>query len=162
MTQQTMPQPDPDFEDPGIPERRPRKPRSTAPLAACIVVAIAILGCLLYATWPYLRHTPVEPATHLVVYEVDSSGTTRGFLTIEAPTGTQQSKVDLPSAGPVSFPFPSGAFVYLSVQNQNASGSVTCRITDQATTGSYTSSTVISENTSSGGYVIATCQGKVP
>jgi hypothetical protein len=44
--------------------------------------------------------------------------------------------------------------VYLSVQNQNAAGSVTCRI--------LLDGMVVSENTSTGGYVIATCQGRVP
>lgn len=140
----------------------PKRPKRTALLVAWVLVATAILGCILYAAWPYLKPAQQVPTTHVVVYEVESSGTTEGFLTLEAPTGTQQSKADLPLTSPLSFPFNPGAFVYLSVQNQNDTGSVTCRITDQATTGSYTVSRVISENTSSGGYTIASCKGQVP
>jgi hypothetical protein len=45
-----------------------------------------------------------------------------------------------------------GYFVYLSVQNQNNSGTVTCSITSNGKK--------VSSNSSTGAYVIATCSGK--
>jgi hypothetical protein len=107
------------------------------------------------------------PTTYTVIYEANGEGSTSGSITLEAPAGTQQNEVDLPlksQAGDtgLSFPMQTGAFVYLSVQNQNDSGSVTCRITIKSVTGSLEVSRVISENISTGGYVIATCQGRVP
>ncbi len=52
------------------------------------------------------------------------------------------------------YPPAHGAFVYISVQNRGDSGSVTCSIT--------VDNVVVAENTSSGGYVIASCDGLVP
>lgn len=142
----------------------PKKPRSTALLVAWIVVAAAVLGCILYAAWPSLK--PEPPTIYTVIYEADSEGTAAGSITLEAPTGTQQEEVALPlksQAGDTGLTFPTqpGAFVYLSVQNHNDSGSVTCRITIKTVTGNLEVSRVISEVTSSGGYVIASCKGRV-
>ena len=66
--------------------------------------------------------------------------------------GTSQRTGPLPITG--TFTFKAGDHVYVSVQNQQGAGSVTCRITVDGLK--------VSENTSSGGYAIATCQGKVP
>jgi hypothetical protein len=96
-----------------------------------------------------------SPATHTVVYTATAdaaygSGRT-GMVTAQGPDGTVQQTGLLPITG--TFTFHSGDFVYLSVQNQQSVGSVTCRITVDGV--------VVSENTSSGGYTIATCQGRV-
>ena len=48
--------------------------------------------------------------------------------------------------------FGPGEFVYISAQNEGEYGSVTCRITVDGV--------VVSENTSSGAYGIATCEGR--
>lgn len=144
----------------------PKKPRSIRLLAAWVAIAAVVLGGLLYAAWPHLKPAPDLPTTYTVIYEADGVGTTAGSITLEAPTGTQQEEVGLPLkslAGDtgLTFPFQQGAFVYLSVQNRNDSGSVTCRITVKSVTGSYEVSQVISEVTSTGGHVIASCKGRV-
>jgi hypothetical protein len=54
----------------------------------------------------------------------------------------------------LTFQFHPGDFVYFSAQAKEGSGSLTCRIVR------VDDSTVISENTSSGEFSIATCQGK--
>jgi hypothetical protein len=96
-----------------------------------------------------------------VRYEV--TGTTdMASLTYETPTGTsQQSDIDIPmtikdtGAHYLELTFQSGAFVYISAQNSEDTGSVTCRITTD-------SGDVIAENTASGAYAIATCKGTAP
>lgn len=81
-------------------------------------------------------------------------------VTMETPTGSKQVTSNLPmmsQAGNayLEFTFQRGAYVYLSAQNSGDIGEVTCKIT----TGT---GTVISENTSSGSYTIATCTGQAP
>jgi len=73
--------------------------------------------------------------------------------------GTQQADVGLPmmndSGGQgVQFCSVAGEFVYISVQNGNDSGSVTCKITVDGAE--------LAEVRSSGAYVIATCDGSIP
>ena len=93
--------------------------------------------------------------THTVLYEATADATygsgRTGMVTAQAPGGTTQRTGLLPITG--TFTFHTGDFVYLSVQNQQGLGSVTCRITVDGV--------VVSENTSDGGYTIATCQGRV-
>lgn len=129
-------------------------------LAVAVAVAAGVVVVLAVQAWPKASREVAAVTSHTVVYEADGVGTAEGSITLEAPTGTQQVKAALPlrtKAGATGLTYPgfkSGAFVYLSVQNQSASGSVTCRI--------LVDGTPISENTSSGGYVIASCQGRVP
>lgn len=156
MTQhETRPVPQPNLPDPGQQEPRFSKPWLWAALGVVIALAIA----LLIGYWP-TGSTPPPITSHTVVYQADSSGTNVGTFTLETPTGSQQGEADLPlksQAGDTGLTFPgfsSGGFVYLSVQNKNAAGSVTCRI--------LVDGKVISENTSTGGYVIATCSSRVP
>jgi hypothetical protein len=100
--------------------------------------------------------------THTVSYEADGDGTDSGHYTLRSPDGgtRQMSGAMLPltnkagGAGLQMDGFRSGDFVYLSIQNENGYGSVTCRI--------VVDGQIISENTSSGGYTIASCQGRVP
>jgi Mycobacterium membrane protein len=99
------------------------------------------------------------PTTHTVIYEADGSAESADYTLRSPDGGTQQGGFDLPMRdvtgrkGLVSTGFSSGDFVYLSVQNQGEIGSLTCRITVDGV--------VISENTSTGAYAIATCQGTV-
>ncbi len=97
-----------------------------------------------------------------VGYFVTGSATSAD-ITYNTPTGTgQQSGVDVPlnlksqaGAEPpggsgIHYTMTSGSFVYLSAQNKG-DGDVTCRIDVDGVT--------VSENTSSGEFAIATCQG---
>lgn len=153
MTQQQTPQ--------ASPPQAPAK-RSRSWLWALLGLAIAGVVSLLAAYWPTAQSAST---THTVVYQAEAdaahgSGRT-GSYTIQTDNGgTSQGVTSLPllnQAGGTGLTFTSfhtGDFVYLSVQNQDAAGSVTCRITVDGV--------VLSENTSSGGYVIASCQGRVP
>lgn len=130
----------------------PRK-RPWLPHLLIILGAVAILGVAVLAlNWP-----ASSSATHTVVYTAEAdaaygSGRT-GMVTIQSPGGgTSQTTGVLPFTSTLTFG--TGDFVYLSVQNQQGAGSVTCRITVDGT--------VVSENTSSGGFTIASCQGRVP
>lgn len=95
--------------------------------------------------------TPVN-----VVYQVEGDGT-YADLTMATPTGTTQVSAKLPlknkSNGDLVQSFDRGDFVYLSGQIQNGSW-LTCRITVDGK--------VISENTATGDYAIATCDGTAP
>lgn len=121
-----------------------------------VIVALAI-SALIWA-WSPTGRAGGSSSTHTVVYQVEAdavygSGRT-GMVTIQTDDGgTSQGVIALPLASTFTS-FHSGDFAYVSVQNQQHAGSVTCRITVDGT--------VVSENTSSGGYTIATCQGTVP
>jgi hypothetical protein len=135
------------------------------------IVVVAVVALLLVAgdkteggMKPSAAGPAYVPATHTVVYEADGSGA-RGLRTVNYTIqtddgGTSQGTTNLPmknKAGGTGLTFTgfnSGDFVYLSVQNEDAAGDVTCRIVIDGVT--------ISENTSSGGYTIATCKGSVP
>lgn len=88
-----------------------------------------------------------------VVYEVEGDG--RYFdMTAETPTGTTQASPDLPlrltTGGLVTHEFDPGSFVYISAQSKDGR-SITCRITVDGE--------VISDNTATGEFAIATCKG---
>ena len=80
-------------------------------------------------------------------------------VTMKTPSGTSQSSPDLPMKGKtatvpgLTLTFTAGDSVYLSVQNNGSTDDVTCRISTE-------SGVVISENTSTSSYGIATCQGR--
>lgn len=90
-----------------------------------------------------------------VTYRISKTGPTSEYsfhdasVTYETPTGTQQGDVD--DGWSRTFTFQPGDFVYVSVQN-GGSGSVSCTIEG--------SSGVISTNSSSGEFKIATCDGR--
>jgi len=90
-----------------------------------------------------------------VTYEVDGSASSAN-VTYETPTGTSQGSVDLPMRNKLGqvglhFKFEPGAFLYISAQNDGEYGDVTCRI--------KVDGEVVSENTATGDYAIATCKG---
>lgn len=89
-----------------------------------------------------------------VVYEVEGDGTYFS-MTAQSPTGTVQSQPKMPlrrtDGKPMVQTFERGEFVYLSGQSQNGT-SITCRI--------KVDGEVISENTSTGEFAIATCEGR--
>ena len=96
--------------------------------------------------------------SHQVVYHGDGDAS-HAMFTIEVAGGTQQGDYALPlqhDNGELGLSFCAGAgtFVYISVQNPNDSGSVSCRMEVDGVT--------VAEVESSGGYVIATCNASVP
>jgi len=95
-----------------------------------------------------------------VVYYVEGTAPAVN-ITFSTPSGTSQySNQSLPlrtkegRLGVRLGDLPSGTFVAISAQNRDESGSVICRI--------EVDGAVISQNRSSGGYVIASCDGTVP
>lgn len=122
------------------------------------VPALTVL--LLTACSPSASTSSSAPpdAPLVVTYEVVGQGTSTASLTIATPTGTSQSKADLPvrnksgSEGLIFHGFSHGAFLYVSAQNDEDSGEVTCRI--------KVGDAVVSENSASGAYEIATCQAQ--
>lgn len=150
MTQhQTRPQP-----------KLPDPFRQARPMSRAAVVGIAVLlGVLSAVVTGLVVSGGSSPATtHTVRYDAEADaaagGGRTGMVTAQtADGGTTQGVGPLPFSD-VLDGFRAGDFVYISVQNQQGAGSVTCRITVDGV--------VVSENTSSGGYTIATCQGDVP
>lgn len=155
MTQQHQ------ISQPGPPA--PRAKRSRLWLWVTLAVAIPLLAGIVAWYQPTPQTPSVQTSSYTVVYEAEGSGA-RGLrsatYTLQTPTGGAQGDINLPmmtrdgDTGLTFTGFRSGDFVYLSIQNGDAAGSVTCRITINGD--------IISENTSSGGHVIATCKGVVP
>lgn len=129
-------------------------------------VAASAFGIWFLASSPDKPDAPASTvlASHTVVYEADGGGA-RGLRTVSytigtADGGTSQGETNLPlknrdgGTGLILAGFRSGAVAYLSLQNKDAAGDVTCRI--------RVDGEVISENTSSGGHTVVTCSGIVP
>lgn len=107
------------------------------------------------------REAPTPPVKHTVQFFAEGTETKWAAVTMRTESGgTTQFTPDLPmttKAGVVGLTYdtyPSGAFLYFSMQNKEGYGSVTCRITVDGEK--------VDEVTSSGAYTIATCQGRVP
>lgn len=99
------------------------------------------------------------PRTVRMLYELEGDGVITADITMKTPTGTtQQQDIDVPMMRKSGLPgllitYDRGDFVYISAQIKSGSGSLTCRITNPDT------EVVISTNTASGEYAIATCEG---
>jgi hypothetical protein len=130
-------------------------------LGAAFVVAAVYVGSASCATAH--EYTSNHPPTYtspkgLVLYEAEGSSTSSGDIDVRTPTGSRQISADLPLGTTdgrtgLTMRFKPGSLVYMSVQNNEDHGMVTCRITVDGR--------VISENTASGGFMIATCNGTV-
>ena len=101
------------------------------------------------STSEYVLPAAVTP-TGVVTYSI-SGNFTSASLTYQTPTGSTQ-KVIYQAGNVQTATFDAGGFVYLSAQNDGDSGSVTCTITEDGT--------VMSTNTATGAYTIATCNGQ--
>jgi hypothetical protein len=145
MTQQQIPQP-------SLPSPFPKRSKLRAQITITLVAGAVLIAAVLVAG--LLSMHPAS-TTHSVLYEAIADGNTgggrTGMVTGQTPGGSSQGTGPLPFTA--TYSFHTGDFVYLSVQNQQPAGSVTCRITVDGV--------VVSENTSTGGYTIATCQGRV-
>lgn len=137
--------------------------------ASVALLALTVAGC---SSGPTPAQTQALAAAELraamqveVRYEAEGDPLTYdpkgtyGSVTMKTPTGTSQSDPDLPmgvkdSASPgLTMTFQAGDFVYLSVQNNGSTDNVRCRIT-------ASNGVVLSENSSTSSYGIATCQGR--
>jgi len=124
------------------------------PMATIIFVAT---GCSSDKTAP---PSPAKPP-HVVFY-AEGDGTSTGAVTLRSESGgVLQKDVKLPmgdettgTPGTASDQFKRGADLYISLQNKEAAGKVTCRI--------EVDGKVIDQATSEGPYKVAVCTGKVP
>lgn len=104
--------------------------------------------------------SPAKPP-HVVFY-AEGDGTTTGAVTLRSESGgVLQKDVKLPMAdemtgalGTSSDQFKRGAHLYMSLQNKEAAGKVTCRI--------EVDGKVIDQAISEGPYKVAACTGTVP
>jgi hypothetical protein len=99
-------------------------------------------------------------STVSVLYEVEGTADST-TITFTTPTGQSQgTNLAVPlttengKTRGIRGDFRKGSVVYISAQNMGDSGDITCRITVDGR--------VLSENTASGGYAIATCEGVTP
>src|SRR5690348_14309575 len=88
-----------------------------------------LLGVVIAVSAAYAIGNPPAPTTHTVVYRVEAdaaygSGRT-GTVTMQTEAGTSQGSGLLPMTATYS-QFHTGDFVYVSVQNGQGLGSVTC------------------------------------
>ncbi len=98
-------------------------------------------------------NNPVAPTPSTVAYAVSGSAASVSLTYTNATGGTEQiASASLPWGK--SFTAQSGAFVYVSAQNNGSAGTVTATIT--------VNGKVLQTSTSSGAYVIATASGDVP
>lgn len=90
---------------------------------------------------------------HTVIYKIDGS-TNSASITYENETGdTEQRDIRVPNEIKMGM-ITSGTFVYISAQNNEDIGSVSCEI--------WIDGVKYKSANSSGAYVIATCSGLVP
>lgn len=101
------------------------------------------------------------PKTHTVTYRVEGSASVAD-ITYENAFGdtSQESDIDVPltrerdgGQGLILNDMEKGDFLYISAQNGDDSGSITCII--------EVDGVVVKTNTSRGGYTIATCSGRL-
>jgi hypothetical protein len=126
-------------------------------LTATVSVLITVAAC---SSGGGSASAPVSAAPHVVFY-AEGEGTAAAMTLRSESGGTIQKDVALPltdtskgTAGLSSDLFKRGDTFYISLQNKDVAGSVTCRI--------EVDSKVVDEATSSGAYKVVSCQGKVP
>ena len=128
----------------------PQKPRKTGQhIIGAILLGLIIVAIIVVAT---SKPEPRIPTTRSVVYEVTGTASAVS-VTLSSATGSEQaSNRAVPLR--VTYVLPPGAFAYISAQNENGCGDVSCSIS--------VNGQVISRNSAFGGYTIATCKGTVP
>jgi len=125
---------------------------------ALLVTLLVSIASANFKTAEAGKAIAVASATRMVLYEVE--GTAKGVdMTLQTPSGTSQRNgkavpvTNKASGRPgILFEMQAGSFLYIAAQNNGASGTISCRITVDGV--------VVAENFSSGGYAIATCQGR--
>jgi hypothetical protein len=119
-----------------------------------LLMAVCCTAFLLACGGGGSDNTPTAPTPIIVSYEI--SGVLAGSATVtyrNTSGGTEQKNVSLPRKLPdftVMTAMP-GDFLYVSAQNESASGSVTVKI--------LVNDAVFKQATSSGAYAIATASG---
>lgn len=132
---------------------RARKP---CPLTLAVASTLLLAGCS--GGGESVEATAAPTATTFRYYATGGGEafTGQASVTMGNPAGgTKQADIALPlkdteGARGVGGTATPGSFLYIAVQNKAAFGSVTCQI--------EVDGVIVSENTSHGGYVIASCE----
>jgi PBP1b-binding outer membrane lipoprotein LpoB len=136
-------------------------------IATAALAALALGGCSTHTTPEPVAAVPAAstrsaPSVSTIRYELDGEPGMLADITIATATGTsQQQSIKVPmhsksGATGLQFILRAGELAYISAQNRDSYGTLTCRIVDVAT------GSVLSENRASGGYAIATCKARTP
>jgi hypothetical protein len=134
----------------------PQPKKRPSAVRIILVTTAVIFGVAFFASM-----VDTATTTHTVVYKVGGTAT-QADITYEGPNGdtAQQSNVDVPltrvsdgGEGMILKNMRSGDFLYISAQNQNDSGTITCSIEIDGR--------VVETNTSYGGFTIATCSRRL-
>ena len=124
-------------------------------LFGLIVLALLIVGLVVSCNNRGKTASPVVPTTRTVTLEVTGTALSVDITLQVGKTQSQQSKVTVPmrtkDGSLLTFSAQPGDFLYISAQNQGDTGTVTCSIKEEGVE--------VSTNTSSGAYVIASCDG---
>lgn len=171
------PIPAPTFESPTaiplahpLPARLTSKQPSPKGKRALLLIGLALVVVVVIGIWSSLNKSSASNSsvssssgstyktTVEVLYEVEGTATGTD-ITLESGTGTMQlTGKAVPLANKttgkrgLTATMSRGAFAYISAQNTGKSGTITCKITVDGV--------LISTNTSSGSYAIASCKGK--
>jgi hypothetical protein len=144
-------------------------PTIIAMLVLIVAVCLLTVGEALHTKAPQPhtpeRHNSVAPTPMVHAVKFLISGTAKNFLlTLQTPDGgTQQGNITLAKlrtmgregkAGVLSYPYKSGAFAYLSLQNQDGEGSLQIEL--------FIDDVKIQESRTTAAYGIASVSARVP
>lgn len=122
-----------------------------------VIITLVVLGALGWflglfggSAVPRSPSAPVK-STYAITYRVGGRTTSASLTYQNAQGGTEQKKVQVPWAS--TFNARSGAFLYLSAQNQQDTGTISCEI--------LVDNVVVKTSTSEGAYTIASCSGRL-
>jgi len=134
-------------------------------IAAGLVAGAMVVGAACAApatdTTTQVSSLSIDRSTHTVTYKVGGTASYADITYSNASGDTaQQSDVDVPlrrksdgGEGIQMHGVPEGTFLYISAQNGQSSGTITCTI--------EVDGIPVKTNQSSGGYTIATCSGSL-
>src|SRR4030065_2587653 len=136
---------------PSIAAEKPKKNRNCLEIGIAIVIVLVIfLVWIISSNWGGDGTLSNLKTSYQVTYEITGTAQKGVSLTYEnAQGGTEQGTYKLPET--IRFTMKYGDFAYISAQNEDDHGSVTCRI--------LIDGVEWKKSTSTGAYVIASCSG---
>lgn len=98
--------------------------------------------------------TPERPSAYEVEYRITSDPAAVVSLTYENDTGGTAQEDGIITPWSITLSMPSGEVAYISAQGNEYAAEITCEI--------YVNGELAATSTSSGKFVIATCDGRLP
>jgi hypothetical protein len=131
---------------------KPKKKRNCLEIGIAIVIVLVVFIVWIMGSSPSGSSSSSRQTSYQVIYEITGTAHDGVSLTYEnAQGGTEQGTYILPET--IRFTMNYGDFAYISAQNEDDHGSVTCRI--------LIDGVEWKKSTSTGAYVIATYSGSV-